>query len=156
VIRKFKFEGYQQLAHPLARLLKACLEKDDLGADFDWLAPVPVHPKRRKERGFDHILLLASALSKQTGVPVFTGLRRMRNTAPQFGLDFGRRQENVRGAFRLDRAIPLRSGRVILLDDVLTTGATVSEIGQVLKGGAPDAAVTVLSVARVSLLYSSL
>jgi competence protein ComFC len=144
------------LAHPLAALLESCLEKHELGVGVDWIVPVPVHPKRKQERGFDHILLLASALSRRIGVPVFQGLCRTRNTAPQFGLDFAERQQNVRGAFRLRRDIALAKGGVILLDDVVTTGATVLEVGQVVKRGAPGAVVTVLSVARVSLLYSRL
>ena len=113
----------------------------------DVVAPVPLHPRRRHERGYDQALLIARSLAPQVNAPLCAGaLRRLRYTEPQTRLTAARRWKNVRGAFACGEADWV--GRhVLLVDDVMTTGATASECARVLKRGGA-AMVSVLTLAR--------
>jgi ComF family protein len=121
-----------------------CLE---LVAAADLLAPVPLHPKRIKHRGFNQSLLLAQAFP---GAPVAReALVRTRHTAPQVGLSPKERQDNVKGAFAVTEPARVKGKSVLIIDDLYTTGSTVKESARVLlKAGARR--VEVLTVARVS------
>ncbi len=144
-ITGFKFS--RQLAflpvmqHWLKRPL--CLE---LVAAADFLAPVPLHPKRIKDRGFNQSLLLARAFP---GTPVAReAVIRTRHTTPQVGLNPKERQDNVNGAFAVTDPARVKGKSVLLIDDLYTTGSTVKECARVLrKAGARR--VEVLTVARV-------
>jgi len=145
-IIRFKFS--KQLAflpvmqHWLQRPL--CLE---LVAAADLLAPVPLHPKRIKDRGFNQSLFLAqgfpgAAVAREAVV-------RTRHTPPQVGLNPKERQDNVKGAFAVTDPARVKGQSVLLIDDLYTTGSTVKECARVLrKAGARR--VEVLTVARVS------
>jgi len=148
VIQAFKFEGYSRLAGPLSDLLRKCLSEHFI--DSEAIVPVPLHPKRRKQRGFDQTLLLARSLSAKTGIPLHQCVRRNRNTVPQFGLNHEHRRLNIKGAFELARGDELEGKRLLILDDVMTTGATVEEMCRVLQTEAAPEDVNVLTVARVS------
>lgn len=151
VIREFKFRGRKRLAVPLARLLADCFL--ELGETFHHIVPVPSHRKRIKARGFDQIRMLARPFSLRSGIPIFDGLSRVKDTKPQFGLPFRERSRNVRGAFRLNNPEMLGSQRVLILDDVVTTGATVQEISSVLRSRACPSRIAVLSLARAARRY---
>lgn len=113
------------------------------------LVPVPLHPRRLRERGFNQSERLARALGRRTGLPVMAQtLVRRRDTPPQTGLTAARRRANMAGAFAA-RCSPALAGRtVLLIDDVLTTGATARACaGALLRAGA--GAVRLLTVARV-------
>jgi ComF family protein len=145
-ITRFKFS--RQLAflpvmqHWLTRPL--CLE---LVAAADLLAPVPLHPKRIKNRGFNQSLLLAQAFPGT--VLAREALIRTRHTAPQVGLNPKERQDNVKGALSVTDPARVKGKSVLLIDDLYTTGSTVKECARVLrKAGARR--VEVLTVARVS------
>jgi len=101
--------------------------------NFDVIVPVPLHPARRRERGFNQAELLARSLSRLTGLPVMLVLERVRYTTTQTAFDRTERMENLRNAFRLRPARNVRGSRVLLVDDVLTTGSTLSECARVLK-----------------------
>jgi ComF family protein len=112
----------------------------------DVIVPVPMYWGRRLGRGKNSPELLASCLAKSLGVPMRTILVRRRNTLPQNGLPPSKRFENVRGAFRVRRPNALKDARVLLVDDVLTTGATCSEAAHTLKqAGAAMVAVAVVA-----------
>jgi ComF family protein len=119
-----------------------------LGPDV-LLVPVPLHRWRLWGRGFNQAALLARGLAKAGhGVLLVDGLERVRATRPSVGLDRAGRAENVKGAFRVRDIEAVQGRRVVLVDDVLTTGATASACAKVLrKAGA--AAVDVLTWARV-------
>jgi ComF family protein len=143
-LHALKFEGRRALARPLAALV---LERVGRRLDVDGLVPVPLAPARERERGFNQASLVAERLAKALRCPVRPGwLRRVRPTAPQSELGAAERRSNVRGAFA---AAPAVAGqRVIVVDDVLTTGATVAECARALRA-AGAAWVGVLTVARV-------
>ncbi len=129
-IHCFKYEGQPQLAEAFADHMSAIAKANNLSADG--IVPVPLHATRLKERGFNQSLLLARHIGATLGKPVEArALRRIRPTQQQAHLDAAARKENTRGAFA---ALPeLVKGRaLILVDDVLTTGATLAECANVL------------------------
>jgi ComF family protein len=101
----------------------------------DALVPVPIHALRRLERGFNQSELLAGELGRLAGLPVVRALRRTRYTPPQVGRSRAERQTNLLGAFAGDPRRPVRGARVVLIDDVRTTGGTLSECAGVLRAG---------------------
>ena len=116
---------------------------------IDCIIPVPLHPRRLRQRGFNQASLLARRLGSALKIPVNYGsLKRYRWTEPQTGLSRRQRAANVKGAFSLKAAERVRGKGILLLDDVLTTGETVNQCVRVLKkdGGAKE--VVVLTVAR--------
>jgi competence protein ComFC len=149
LIRRFKFGEMTRLARPLGELLQACFQERFAGERVDEILPVPLHRSRRRKRGFDQTELLVRLLSKESGIPWSKCLRRIRSTAPQFGLSFPQRLRNVRGAFTLRRPERIEGKTILLVDDILTTGSTVNEISRLLKRRGRARAVFVLTVARV-------
>lgn len=101
------------------------------GPPPDALVPVPLHPARIRRRGFAPAAVLARALARERGIPVLAALRRVRDTPTQTGLDRSGRQRNVAGCFVAARALPDAS--VWLVDDVVTTGATLGEAARALR-----------------------
>ncbi len=113
----------------------------------DALVPVPLHPSRRKQRGFSQTEKLAEALSREIDVSVDLVLQRIRRTTPQVRLDAEGRQANVKGAFALAPGRSVSGMRLLLVDDVITTGATLGACAQVLLA-AGASSVSVVTVAR--------
>jgi ComF family protein len=97
------------------------------------VVPVPLHPARQRERGFNQAALLANLLVPSAAAPVREILERTRYTTTQTAHDRAERMENLHGAFRLRKNQDVRDLRVLLIDDVLTTGSTLSECARVLK-----------------------
>jgi len=134
IIHVFKYGRQIHLRHLVARWLYAALDDDRLsGLNFDVIVPVPLHPTRQRERGFNQASLLAELLSAQTSSPARPFLERIRYTTTQTALDRSERMENLHNAFRLRKNADVRGLRVLLIDDVLTTGSTLSECARVLK-----------------------
>jgi ComF family protein len=103
------------------------------GRHFDLIVPVPLHPARERERGFNQATLLAELLSARIAVPLRSVLERIRYTTTQTAYDRSERMENLHDAFRLRKKMNVRELRVLLIDDVLTTGSTLSECARILK-----------------------
>jgi ComF family protein len=147
-IHAFKFGGRRTLADPLGDLLAGLGLSALPGAAPDVLVPVPLHPRRARERGYNQALLLARRLERAWGVPVVAdALRRAVATQPQADLDAAARKRNVRNAFAVNYPELVAGRHVVLVDDVLTTGATAGECAMSLRR-AGAATVGVLTVAR--------
>ena len=150
MVLALKFQGRRNLVGLLAPLLTstflACWER----AEFDLVVPVPLHSKRRRERGFNQAALLGKALATYISVSFEEhALARTRPTPPQVGLTDAERLLNVRGAFRCDNKAAGGGKRLLLVDDVMTTGATVASAAQTLLA-AGALRVSVLTVARTT------
>ncbi len=147
-IHAFKYGKRVSLARPLAAFLRETFY-DFWGRDhIDLLIPVPLHIKRLRERGFNQAHLLISRWAKKEGLP-FDGLLlfRKRWTEPQVYLNRKEREKNIRKAFSVKDPERIRGKKILLVDDVYTTGSTVNECARVLmKGGAEW--VDVLTLAR--------
>jgi ComF family protein len=134
IIHDFKYGHQVHLRHPVADWLIETLEDPRLqGRKFDVVIPVPLHSTRKRERGFNQAELLAEALSKRANLSTHTALERIRYTTTQTAFDRAERMENLHNAFRLRKNADVRGCRVLLIDDVLTTGSTLSECARVLK-----------------------
>lgn len=146
-IHALKYGGEQRLARPLGRALAERWQRAGRGGQV--LVPVPIHAGRRRERGYDQAELLARAAAGHLGLPVVTAIERRRATARQFALDRGERRGNVDGAFTVPAAsAPAIADRwVVLVDDVVTTGATLAACGSVLRA-AGALAVSAVAVAH--------
>jgi ComF family protein len=151
-ILALKYRQQRAVAAPLAHLLAQAVAREGIGADL--IAPVPLHSSRRRERGFDQAELLARDLARELRVPLRADLlRRIRATRIQRSLSAAERGANVAGAFALaggNAAEVLRGKRVLLVDDVATTGATLDAAAAALHSGDP-ASIIGLVVARPRL-----
>src|ERR1700736_5397752 len=134
VILNFKYGRQIHLRHLVARWLVAALDDERLRERrFDAIVPVPLHPAKQRERGFNQAALLAEWLTTRMALPVRPVLQRVRFTTTQTAFDRSERMQNLRNAFRLRKNGDVRNLRVLLIDDVLTTGSTLSECARVLK-----------------------
>jgi len=134
IVHEFKYGRQIHLRHLVARWLHAALDDERLrGRRFDVVVPVPLHPARQRERGFNQASLLVELLSAQTAIPPKPLLERTRYTTTQTALDRSERMENLHNAFRLRKNANVRGLRVLLVDDVLTTGSTLNECARILK-----------------------
>jgi len=129
---RYKFSGRRSYAPAYGRALAMKLQSKSLD-DFDILTWVPVAPLRRLKRGYDQVELLAKAVGNELSVTPVKTLRKNRNTPPQSRIqDAASRRANVLGAYRPFQPEAIRGKRILLLDDIITTGATASECARVL------------------------
>lgn len=136
IVHDFKYNRQMHLRHPVADWLLETLDDPRLrGRRFDLVIPVPLHPARKRERGFNQADLLAEILAARAALPLQNVLERIRFTTTQTAFDRAQRMENLHNAFRLRKKMNVRGLRVLLIDDVLTTGSTLSECARVLKAG---------------------
>ena len=148
-IHELKFRGRRRVARLLAETMLASPPARALVVGSDVLVPVPLHPRRLRERGFNQATLLAGELGRRVGRPCHErALVRRRDTHPQSGLSAAERRRNVEGAFVVRRRGLVAGQVVTLVDDVFTTGATAYACARALReAGARE--VRLLSVARV-------
>lgn len=147
LIQGFKFQGRRNLAKLLGPLLADAFFDSWRKEDFDLIVPVPLHARRKRERGYNQSELLARSLSRRTAIPCRRPLIRVRSTLPQVGLTDSQRLQNVRKAFRCTSSRQISERRILLIDDVMTTGATAASASRaLLEGGARR--VSVLTAAR--------
>ena len=149
-IHFFKFEKKKVFARHLIQLLNAHIPSDCSIAEYDFILPVPIHKKRLRERGFNQAMLLANGIAKVEGVPILANtLIRNRHTIAQSSLDREARQQNLIGAFEIQNPDIIRDKRLLIFDDVFTTGATIREAVNELWTADP-VEVDVLTLARTS------
>jgi ComF family protein len=143
IIHHLKYSDRVSLANPLGDVLRQCLDLEPFSGEL--VVPVPLHPARERDRGYNQAELIAGRL----GRPVARRLvRRRKNTPSQTGLSRAERQKNLAGAFEVRPGVKL-SGTVIVVDDVYTTGSTMHEIARTLKRAGAKR-VEALTVARVT------
>ena len=144
-LHELKYSGEQRLARPLGAALARRWSR--AGAGGDLVVPVPVHRDRLRPRGYDQALLLATVAASDLGLPIAPLLERGRATTAQFDLDRSQRATNMRAAFRLHRPVALAGRWIVLVDDVVTTGATLAACAVPLMA-AGALAVSAVTVAR--------
>ncbi len=146
-LHALKFGRRERVARTLGRMAAACLAESELGP-FAAAVPVPLSRRRRRERGFNQAELLARTVASTCGLSLAHLLARSRDTRPQAELGRAARRRNVRGAFRVRMPRRLVGERLLVVDDIFTTGATSEACAEaLLRAGA--GAVDVLTVARV-------
>jgi len=145
-LHQFKFHNRVGLDRPLGQLLRRQLSNDDR---LDLIVPVPLNLKRLRQRSYNQALLLAREIGRDLGVPVEINLLvRGQDTESQRNFSAAAREKNMRGAFQLQK--PLNGEKILLVDDVMTTGATVSACSQeLLRGGAGEVQVAVIGRAPI-------
>lgn len=127
LILDYKFRNKPWLAETLAEELRPFVPKN-----YDLLVPVPLHPHRLQERGYNQSELLAKELSYKTGIPCATVLERTRDTPHQTGLNRTERLQNLEDAFSVRTGYSVEGKKIILIDDVFTTGTTILQCARTL------------------------
>jgi ComF family protein len=147
-IHRFKYQGKTGIGDLLSRIMADFAAKTWDMKVFERILPVPLHRKRLRERGFNQAVILARGLSRRFNIPLdFTVLRRDIFTPPQVGLDRKQRSANVQGAFTVTHPERIVGRRLLLVDDVYTTGSTLTECARVLIRAKAET-VAVLTMAR--------
>ncbi len=143
-IKAFKFRHQLHLASAFSDILCAALPQ--LASTVDAVVPVPLHWARKARRGFNQAEELATPVARRLGVPLLRSFRRTRSTVSQSSLTANARDKNVRDAFRTRR--PTTARHVLIVDDIVTTGATCRALAKTLRG-AGCKEVSVLAIAKV-------
>lgn len=145
-LHRFKYSDRSELGAALGSLMAVSASR--WAGRVDAVVPVPLHWRRRRSRGYDQAALLAKPLARSLCVPTrFRGLRRVRHTKSQVDLSHRERQQNVAGAFQ---PCALRGARrVLLVDDVRTTGATLAAASAALHSGGVEEVHTLVLATRV-------
>ena len=150
LIHAFKYQYKTHLRRPLTLLALEGVAGFIAEQKPDAIVPVPLHRLRLRRRGFNQAVLLGKFFSARLSLPMLTkGLLRIRQTEPQIELSGEERRNNVKGAFAVSDPVCIKGKRILLLDDVMTTGSTVNECAKELKK-AGALSVIVITVARTA------
>lgn len=133
-IRSFKFRNQPRLSETISRLLYEELEKQSITPEFDFIIPVPMHPRKKRQRGYNQSELIARRLGEYLNKEVRTDiLKKTVYTRPQSRLKRKDRINNLEGAFSVCQDVFVEGKSVLLVDDVLTTGTTLKTCAEILK-----------------------
>jgi competence protein ComFC len=130
-LHRFKFHGALYMAEFFAGNMALKLSQTDWKIDL--IVPVPSHFLRRRKKGYDHSRLLAQEISRITGVPMATVLRKTRRTKPMYGLRVSQRRANIMDSLVWTRELGDGEKTVLLIDDIITTGCTAAECVRLLR-----------------------
>ncbi len=156
IVQQLKYHRSETMLARLGELLSHAIEARTTEAKPELIMPVAMHWRRRLLRGYDHARTLANALARRLDLPLGDELIRTRYTPLQVRLSRTKRIANVRGAFGLRDSKTIEGARVLLIDDVTTTGATANEAARaLLKGGAQRVTLAVIAKAEPPSAYSS-
>ncbi len=154
---RFKYGANLNLRRVLAQVLLDAFEQWYCAADFDLVVPVPVHRSKLRSRGFNQAVILAADLAEAAGILMCRRtLVKVRATRPQVGLSRAERISNLSGSFGVSGAARVRGRRILLVDDVSTTGTTISEATRTLKAaGAASISAMILATPIIDIDYDS-
>lgn len=152
-LHRYKFGGCAFYAEKYAQIMAKLFDAEELSCDV--ISYVPLSRQRRRKRGYDQAQLLAEQLSRLTGIPCVCTLQKLRNTAAQSGTkDKARRYANIHGAYRADHTEVFSGREILLVDDIVTTGATLEECAAVLLASGAKA-VKAATAARTNIRPAS-
>ena len=149
-ILEYKFDDkayyYKTISQVFLKNKKIC----EILKTYDIIIPVPIHNKRRKERGYNQSELIARAISKTLGIPIVKNvLVKIKNTVPQSSLNKVQRAENAKGVYSAKNHTKLRNKKILLIDDIYTTGSTLNECANALiQKGIKREQIGVLTLAK--------
>lgn len=146
LIHKLKYSGIKEIGYELGRIYAVSLRSSGFTAGIDMIIPVPLHPSKKRIRGFNQSEYISAGISDVTGLPVDTlSLVRIVVSATQTNRSRYDRWVNVEGIFRIDNAETIRGKHILLVDDVITTGSTIEScVNELLK--AENVKVSVIAI----------
>lgn len=144
-LHRFKYEGCRSYGDYFGQKLWEEEQEFIRGVWPQLLVPVPLHAKRLRQRGYNQAQVAAEALSRRSGIPWGEPLIRSRATAPQMGLGFGLRRQNIAGAFEVRKGAQIPAS-ILLIDDIYTTGSTVEACAEALRRANPEAEIHFLTI----------
>lgn len=137
LLHRLKYEGRKEIGYEIGRLYGAELKSTGVFSDVDYLIPIPLHPKKEKKRGYNQSLQIANGLAESLGIPVRPDLiRRTHFTDTQTNKSRIERWENVSEIFSVQDSNALTDKHLVLVDDVITTGATIEACSEVINAAA--------------------
>ncbi len=156
LVHQLKFSEKIAFSRTLGEIMLECWKLEtmknsnvDASSKPDYLLPVPLHKSRMRQRGFNQSIELSRVIAKKLNIPIeYDGVGRIRSTSAQTGLNAIQRRKNIKGAFKVVQKISAK--RVLIIDDVMTTGSTVNELARILKKAGIEQ-VGVLCLARAPI-----
>ena len=147
LVHRFKYSGKWQIAYSMGRWYGSLLKESGIYTDIDVIVPVPLHPIKILKRGYNQSRYIAEGMAKEMGVKVDArSVRRLRNNPSQARNTATARWANVESLFGVRRTEALRAKHILVVDDVLTTGATITSCIQAIKTALPDCRVSVAAL----------
>ena len=147
-IHQFKYGGMWKSARELGRWYGAELKGSGLYDDVDVVVPIPLHPIKQMKRGYNQSSYIAEGIAKSLGVrALHRAVRRRRNNPAQAQCDFNQRWENVDSLFKVSDIRALSGKHILLVDDVLTTGATITSCARTILCAVPDCRISIVTLA---------
>ncbi len=133
LIHQLKYRRQKDVGIELGRIFGKDLQQSPHFTNIDFIIPVPLHPKKLSKRGYNQSLVIAEGLKKSMGIEIFTGLQRKTHSSTQTKKSRYQRWENVKDIFEIINPEKLENKNILLIDDVLTTGATLEACAAVLS-----------------------
>lgn len=132
LILECKFRCHPSFSEYIAYLMQKTLKVN--GVDADIITYIPMHENKRKQRGYDHAFLIAKHLSKLSGIPLKTLVKRTKQTESLYTLSAENRRKEMKGVFSFESDINIAGKKILLIDDIITTGASMAEASRILSG----------------------
>ncbi len=152
LIHKIKYKDQRESALQLGRLLGDKINQSDFFKNIDFILPVPMHPRKKRERGFNQAEVLAQGISEKTGWRIDTGiLRKVKYTNVQAQSNYSERLQNVFAAYQCVNATGCKNKRILIVDDVATTGATLQTCCDAILEKEPQCQLFVVTLAFTAL-----
>lgn len=134
MVHNFKYNGVTSLGENLANFMANSLTKNQLIITNSYLTFVPLHYRRKAQRGYNQAEILARLIGQKTGLKVLDLLKKIKITPRQAQLSGAKRRKNLSGVFVLKKGIDIKNKKIIIIDDVMTTGSTLEECARILRG----------------------